>query len=305
MKNITLSTLAMVALLASCQKSEVANTETAGAAISFSSGILTRASGDMWEENDQLGIFMYTTGASSVYDGDSSNALYYIESGAETTSAKFISDTPLYHPIGKGVDFFAYYPYVDSHTGSGYSYDVSDQSTDEKYKQCDIMAACIFNYSYIDDATPELEFTHLMSKFVFNIVREDNMESAEISAAQFSGCSVSTSLVYDSGSSIASLSSSSVSGSISANVTDNVVELLVSPQTLSGVELKLTIDGVVDAGVVSVIGSSAEKTILQGYQYSYNVYLGEDKVTISEATISPWGPGSVEDSVLESDKSDS
>ncbi len=281
MKKIILSIIALSAL-ASCQKVEEQSLELDGSSVvSFTSGISTRVSGTSWESTDQIGVFMYATGLTDLYDYYGSNVLYTISSGAETESAKFSSENPLYYPQGASMDFVAYYPYTTiEESSTAIAINTSDQSSAEKMNALDLMVARATNCT--EATSPTLTFSRKMSKVVFDVTCNDTAEYAELSNFSLSN------IVSDGTLTIVNISEISVSKgttqdaiSLFMNDSDNI-EAIIVPQTTTDAKIAFSVDNDTYYGTVA-------ETFEAGKVYTYTLVVGQAGVEISGVTISDWG----------------
>lgn len=97
-------------------------------AVNFSGGItLTRATGDAWDLNDGIGIYMVETGTQTVVDNAANRR--YVTAAGDGSFSPASEDQTIYFPLDANnkVDFIAYYP-QDALTGNTYAVDVTDQS---------------------------------------------------------------------------------------------------------------------------------------------------------------------------------
>ena len=97
-------------------------------AVNFSGGItLTRATGDAWDLNDGIGIYMVETGTQTVVDNAANRR--YVTAAGDGRFSPASEDQTIYFPLDANnkVDFIAYYP-QDALTGNTYAVDVTDQS---------------------------------------------------------------------------------------------------------------------------------------------------------------------------------
>ncbi|MFI3319910.1 MAG: leucine-rich repeat protein [Rikenellaceae bacterium] len=282
MKKIILSIIALSAL-ASCQKSEEQSTavETL-TAVTFTSEVSTRVSDTTWETGDEIGVFMYEV-SSDVYDRYGTNALYYISSGAETTSAKFMSDDPLYFPQNYPMDFVAYYPYAEgTESGTAFTVGSTDQSSDEKLKAQDLMVARAA--SCYDGSSPTLSFERKMSKVVFNVDIKDTAKdlavsdftlSNVISGGTYTICNLSNALYTK-------VTAGTTTESISLFLNDSdEVEAIVPPHTATEAKISVSFGGNTYYGTFS-------ETFESGMQYTYTLIVGQNYVELSGVTITDW-----------------
>lgn len=124
--------------LASCSNDDdFANRPGDGrVAVNFSGGItLTRATGDAWDLNDGIGIYMVENGTQNVVDNAANRR--YVTAAGDGRFSPASEDQTIYFPLDANnkVDFIAYYP-QDALTGNTYAVDVTDQSAPPRPSTC-------------------------------------------------------------------------------------------------------------------------------------------------------------------------
>jgi hypothetical protein len=145
--------------------------------VKFVSQILTRATNNQWETNDQIGLFMYQYGQklskTSVYN-NAANCKFVVATSGELQPATDLDK--IYYPLNENVNFIAYYPFCNAEEYS-VNLDVSKQKD---------LSAIDFLYSnnlnnIAATATPQqLNFTHQLSKVVFNIKPNTSISKDEL-----------------------------------------------------------------------------------------------------------------------------
>lgn len=288
MKTKILTALAIASLLISCDKSESIAMENSSE-VSFSTGIATRATGDTWESDDAIGVYMYYTELFDLYD-NSSNAQYTIDSGAGTSAATFTSTNPLCYPIdGNVVDFVAYYPY-STLTDGVLSINTASQTNEEEIKSIDYMVAGAASYSNSSESSPTLSFTRVMSRIVFELERLDSAKESEISNISLTNIITDGTLTIINNLSYLSVTPSESTSTISVyNNDSDIIEIIIIPQTLSS-KLYLMVDG-----TYFLVSLSGEFTA--GSQYTYNMKVGGEGVTLGGATITDWGNAAAQSAI--------
>ena len=132
--------------------------------------VSTIKSGSRWNAGDGIGLFMLGENralSSGAIENRADNVAYTAASGGASSAFTAVNND-IRMPGGRKVDFIGYYPYAESIEDYKYPVDVSDQSNP---------AALAFLYSNnavaqsSKNAPVELEFTHQMSKVVFNVVK--------------------------------------------------------------------------------------------------------------------------------------
>ena len=155
--------------LASCNKSEVENEIIIPENQVRFSGVIgkleTRVVNNSWEENDKIGVFALNTNKNTVY-----NSKYNVEYTTRGDGVFIPSTNPINFPNnGDNLDFIAYFPYDSKVTELDYSI---TSGTDPLYSN---------NAKAQNRKNPhvDLEFNHMLSKVVLNIVLVNKLTSVK------------------------------------------------------------------------------------------------------------------------------
>lgn len=168
MKKTIIASLAIVALVGCNKNNEpTINVSSDVTAVFADAEIVTRTTNDLWEDNDQIGIFMYQTGqTNNTYSLARENVLYTSNSSGEFSIGTGF--TPIYYPQSSSVDFYAYYPY-QAGISSSYSADITKQNDVDTagnviYDQgeVDFMIASLSNKSKSSDVL-SFQFDHKLA----------------------------------------------------------------------------------------------------------------------------------------------
>lgn len=130
--------------------------------------VQTRAHDTKWDKSDQIGIYMFAAGSTTVLEGVE-NIPYKTEAGDGMFAP---SGTAIYFPInGSNVDFRAWYPYQD--VAEKWAADLTDQSSQAAL---DLMTADAKSNTEPGGTTysknqpvVRLNFSHRLTKLVLNI----------------------------------------------------------------------------------------------------------------------------------------
>lgn len=180
MKKIFLSAAIAALALSSCNKETTAEIGTEPVAVQFTNGVITRASGSEWAQNDKVGIYMFTTSTTTAY-GDNSNVEYYNSAEAGETATFEVQETAntIYYPVdGTNVDFVAYYPYSSKQVGAEdyiYSVDVNSQ-TDKP--SIDLLISKNLTNKAVNTAALEFNFYHALAQL--NVVVKSGVDSPSL-----------------------------------------------------------------------------------------------------------------------------
>lgn len=115
-----LSTLALM----SCTNNDDHSDWYGSEGIVFTTTIQSRISDNVWNANDEVGIYMMNAG-SGIEAATAQNKKYIAQTNGTLTAA---SGNGIYLPESGSVDFIAYYPYTTNVSGNKIAINVSDQS---------------------------------------------------------------------------------------------------------------------------------------------------------------------------------
>lgn len=162
-----LSTLALM----SCTNNDDHSDWYGSEGIVFTTTIQSRISDNVWNANDEVGIYMMNAG-SGIEAATAQNKKYIAQTNGSLTAA---SGNGIYLPESGSVDFIAYYPYTTNVSGNKIAINVSDQSNP---------AAIDLIYSNgtkgVEAATAtniSLGFTHQLAKLTLNVTKDETIET--------------------------------------------------------------------------------------------------------------------------------
>lgn len=162
-----LSTLALM----SCTNNDDHSDWYGSEGIVFTTTIQSRISDNVWNANDEVGIYMMNAG-SGIEAATAQNKKYIAQTNGTLTAA---SGNGIYLPESGSVDFIAYYPYTTNVSGNKIAINVSDQSNP---------AAIDLIYSNgtkgVEAATAtniSLGFTHQLAKLTLNVTKDETIET--------------------------------------------------------------------------------------------------------------------------------
>lgn len=180
MKNIRLLLTGLaIFVFAACSNSDDDSTQSGyekGNAVKFTSAISPidqpKVAEDIWNDGDKIGIYMLKSGTNLVVN-ESRNAKY-----TSDVSGNLVAESnTIHYPLGIKVDFVAYYPYQDNLENFTYGVNVADQS---KPENIDLIYSNNAIGTSNDDASTNLQFTHQLSKVVFNIAPGQGLISDDL-----------------------------------------------------------------------------------------------------------------------------
>ena len=173
---LSLSVVGLLFIVHSCQKERGSFEESTPVPVKFTSDVQTRAFDATWENNDQIGVFMKRFGeglsTSSIMNGAANKR--YKTSGDGTFNSDGSGETIYFPEDGSKVDFIAYYPYKSNIADYTYKVDVSDQST---LQNIDLLYSNNITNTDAGSFAGQLQFSHQLSKIVFNINASSNVSS--------------------------------------------------------------------------------------------------------------------------------
>ncbi len=277
----------MMALLAlvGCSKSDGVESSQSGE-LRITSSISTRASGQVWDDTDEIGVYMAESGTTTYLGKE--NTLY--SSTSDGSNVSFESNSPLYYPATGDVDILAYYPYSDAEEldVTAYEVDVTDQND---LTEIDLMIATKSGIASTSQALA-LNFEHKLSQINLTIQLSDgtDLDLTEMSV-KLIGTSATATYDLTAGDNDSPISNLSTTTEITLETKSDgtACEAIVIPQSLSGAMLLFDFES----------GESLAATITTtsfaiGQSYNYTATLSHAKVDLSSAEIGEWKEGNGE-----------
>lgn len=164
-----LSSLALV----SCTDNDENSEWTGSEGVVFTTSIQSRVSGNSWNANDEVGIFM-TPNGSEIASATAANKKYLAQTNGSLVAAP---GEGVYLPATGKVDFIAYYPYSNALSGNVMDVNVADQS---KPGAIDLLYSNeTKGVEAANGKTIELKFVRKMSKLTLNMTKDETIESFE------------------------------------------------------------------------------------------------------------------------------
>lgn len=162
-----LSTLALMSCTNNDDNSEWYGSE----GIVFTTAIQSRVSGNTWNANDEVGIYMMNAG-SEIEAATAQNKKYIAQTNGTLTAAP---GNGIYLPESGNVDFIAYYPYTTSVSGNKLAVNVSDQSNPATIDL--IYSNGTKGVAATTATTISLGFTHQLTKVTLNVTKDETIET--------------------------------------------------------------------------------------------------------------------------------
>lgn len=164
-----LSSLALV----SCTDNDENSEWTGSEGVVFTTSIQSRVSGNSWNANDEVGIFM-TPNGSEIASATVANKKYLAQTNGSLVAAP---GEGIYLPATGKVDFIAYYPYSNALSGNVMDVNVADQS---KPGAIDLLYSNeTKGVEAANGKTIALKFVRKMSKLTLNMTKDETIESFE------------------------------------------------------------------------------------------------------------------------------
>lgn len=279
-----LSTLALMSCTNNDDNSEWYGSE----GIVFTTAIQSRVSGNTWNANDEVGIYMMNSG-SGIEAATAQNKKYIAQTNGTLTAA---SGNGIYLPESGSVDFIAYYPYTTSVSGNKIAVNVSDQS---KPAAIDLIYSNGTKGIEATSATTvDLAFTHQLTKITLNVTKDATVETLSGLGVTMKGISTEGEFNLADGTLAATAGTNNkdvamymdVQGTTATATAIIIPTASASEQTainltfnLSGQSFTYTIDNT----------SIFEKGTNVSFDANLSINNGKPVVTIGAATIEDWG----------------
>lgn len=278
-----LSTLALMSCTNNDDNSEWYGSE----GIVFTTAIQSRVSGNTWNANDEVGIYMMNAG-SGIEAATAQNKKYIAQTNGTLTAAP---GNGIYLPESGSVDFIAYYPYTTSVSGNKIAVNVSDQS---KPAAIDLIYSNGTKGIEATTATTiSLAFTHQLTKLTLNVTKDATVETLSGLNVTMKGISTEGEFNLADGTltATAGTNNKDVAMYIDAQGTTATATAIILPTAASTDQTSLNL-------TFNLNGQSFTHTISdasifeKGTNVSFNANLsinnGKPVVTVGNATINNW-----------------
>lgn len=278
-----LSTLALMSCTNNDDNSEWYGSE----GIVFTTAIQSRVSGNTWNANDEVGIYMMNAG-SGIEAATAQNKKYIAQTNGTLTAAP---GNGIYLPESGNVDFIAYYPYTTSVSGNKLAVNVSDQSNPAAIDL--IYSNGTKGVAATTSTTIKLGFTHQLTKVTLNVTKDETIETLNGLGVNIKGISTEGEFNLADGTltATAGTNNKDVAMYIDAQGTTATATAIILPTAASTDQTSLNL-------TFNLNGQSFTHTISdasifeKGTNVSFNANLsinnGKPVVTVGNATISNW-----------------
>ena len=255
--------------------------------IVFTTAIQSRVSGNTWNANDEVGIYMMNAG-SGIEAATAQNKKYIAQTNGTLTAAP---GNGIYLPESGNVDFIAYYPYTTSVSGNKLAVNVSDQSNPAAIDL--IYSNGTKGVAATTATTISLGFTHQLTKVTLNVTKDETIETLNGLGVNIKGISTEGEFNLANGTltATAGTNNKDVAMYIDAQGTTATATAIILPTAASTDQTSLNL-------TFNLNGQSFTHTISdasifeKGTNVSFNAKLsinnGKPVVTVGNATISNW-----------------
>ena len=273
--------------------------------VNFSSNIIkvtppaTRAAGDIWHENDSIGIFMFEEATTNVVEG-MSNVKYTTATGGETGSFTAANKVIYFPDNSDKVRFMSYYPYTANLVGNTYKVDVSVQTNQPAI---DLLYSFDTNAKY-DKTTPDkkvsLVFDHMLTKININVKPGDGLEVEDLENIIVTLEGFNTKADFDliSGTFIDISDVNIITPLVITAKNGYVVSsdaIIIPTANPSSAKIVFNLNNGVSEEIKNDIftWTFKDKALENGYEYVYDVTVKRSGIVV-EATINDWTTGDPE-----------
>lgn len=255
--------------------------------IVFTTAIQSRVSGNTWNANDEVGIYMMNAG-SGIEAATAQNKKYIAQTNGTLTAAP---GNGIYLPESGNVDFIAYYPYTTSVSGNKLAVNVSDQSNPAAIDL--IYSNGTKGVAATTATTISLGFTHQLTKVTLNVTKDETIETLNGLGVNIKGVSTEGEFNLADGTltATAGTNNKDVAMYIDAQGTTATATAIILPTAASTDQTSLNL-------TFNLNGQSFTHTISdasifeKGTNVSFNANLsinnGKPVVTVGNATINNW-----------------
>lgn len=279
-----LSTLALTSCTNNDDNSEWYGSE----GIVFTTAIQSRVSGNVWNANDEVGIYMMNAG-SGIGAATAQNKKYIAQTNGTLTAAP---GNGIYLPESGSVDFIAYYPYTTNVSGDKLAVNVSDQSNPAAIDL--IYSNGTTGVEATTATTISLGFTHQLTKVTLNVkIKDGTIETLNGLGVNMKGISTEGEFNLADGSltATAGTNSKEVAMNVDAQGATATATAIILPTAAStdqtSIDLTFNLNG------QSFTHTISDASIFEeGSDVSFNADLsmnnGKPVVTVGNATITDW-----------------
>ena len=255
--------------------------------IVFTTAIQSRVSGNTWNANDEVGIYMMNAG-SGIEAATAQNKKYIAQTNGTLTAAP---GNGIYLPESGNVDFIAYYPYTRSVSGNKLAVNVSDQSNPAAIDL--IYSNGTKGVAATTSTTIKLGFTHQLTKVTLNVTKDETIETLNGLGVNIKGISTEGEFNLADGAltATAGTNNKDVAMYIDAQGTTATATAIILPTAAStdqtSLNLTFNLNGQSFTHTISD-ASIFEKGTNVSFKANLSINNGKPVVTVGNATISNW-----------------
>lgn len=309
MKRIIAATLAIAAMVGCDKDNEQITAPEERIAVEFTSTqIGTRAVGNAWEVDDQVGLFMCDAGDEIIFPYK--NIAYKAATAATTSSFTAVDLTKkLYYPEADNttVNIYAYYPYQTLDPFDNISIDITKQNgVDANGKTTFDQDAVDFMVGYVDDVVGAQDknndsgaiaftFKRIMSKLTLEVTLDHNISVADYDDAKIKLDGIKTSADMDYKGILTPSNTESTISLKHEELTDaqkdgdNIKGFTVTAILLPCTEFDGDIPVEFEVGGYKFTTKIPKATqLFAGKNHTFNVTINDNKVEFGECTIGDW-----------------
>lgn len=279
-----LSTLALMSCTNNDDNSEWYGSE----GIVFTTAIQSRVSGNTWNANDEVGIYMMNAG-SGIEAATAQNKKYIAQTNGTLTAAP---GNGIYLPESGSVDFIAYYPYTTSVSGNKLAVNVSDQSNPAAIDL--IYSNGTKEVAATTATTISLGFTHQLTKVTLNVTKDGTIETLNGLGVNIKGISTEGEFNLADGTltATAGTNNKDVAMYIDAQGTTATATAIILPTATTSTD-QTSLNLTFNLNGQSFTHTISDASIFEkGTNVSFNANLsinnGKPVVTVGNATINNW-----------------
>lgn len=256
--------------------------------------VKTRAYDKYWEANDRIGIYMFSSGTTSIIEG-ASNIPYETVKGDGSFSP---AGTTIYYPVdGSNVDFHAWYPYRE--VEDAWTIDLSEQGDQPAI---DLMTAGVVS---VDGGTvynthqPSVKFLfrHRLSKIVLEIEDGVGITPSDLEGLKVELTGQPTTVTYDPEFNALGMEESYSTITLNTSTDGQTAECIIFPNDVAdntpqaGRELVFTLGS---TGEVFYYTFPADKSFDAGERNIYHITVNRTGLEVT-SEIEDWNPGNGEE----------
>lgn len=171
----------LLAMISACSNNDVVENRSNSDVLSFSSNIQrasTRVIDNTWEANDAIGVYAFSSTDQALYGGFENVEYTAASAGAKVDFNHASTNTGIVLNGTDAVDIRAYYPYAQNIENFNYPIDVTVASNAN-----DLLYSSNVK-GEVDNAKPNLLFTHALSKFSLELTIDASVQGNLITSLE-------------------------------------------------------------------------------------------------------------------------